>query len=108
MLVNSLLGNSVHANSSRNQFNSLTDFKHIAVVNADNILPEVASLFDMKGNLNGKGLSELWFYIDQTLKAVDKPSLALMQPSPAPGDLNVSDKLAKNTKVNAVKFCKYD
>ena len=84
----------------------MKNFKHIAVINADNILLEDASLFDMEGSLNGKGLAELWFYIDQTLKAVDKPSVALMQPTPA-GDLNVTKKLGPS-KVQENKYWNYE
>ena len=58
--------------------------KYMASLNIDTILPKSANLFNLKGNLNGQGHAEFWYFIDQTIDLVDNP-----KPTPI---LNSSNK----------------
>ena len=61
---------------------NVKNFQSIAIVNADNILPDDVSLFDLHGKLSGKGLVELWQFLDKTIELVDKPKSSVFQGTP--------------------------
>ena len=48
------------------------NFNHIAILNIDTILPDDCSIFNMVGKLNGKGLAEMWKFVDKALQEADK------------------------------------
>ena len=56
------------------------NFNSMAAINVDYILPDDASIFDMKSKLNGKGLAELWYFINKQLELVDRPNTSILYP----------------------------
>ena len=52
-------------------------FNHITVINVNTILPADPTIYNIKGKLNGRGLAELWKFVDKAIQNADNSEAAL-------------------------------